>query len=245
MFTQAICRKPGPDAGQGLADPVLLLDQHAAQMAVLERLGLAVRVLDALPGHPDAYRIEDVALVFPELAVLTHPGARPRRGEEWALEPLLAASRPLARIQPPGTLDGGDVLVAGRIVLVGRSVRTNGYGATQLENLLAPHGYAVVPVPVGSGPRFKTSVSGLGEDRLLVAPAFAERPELAGFRRLVVDPAEAGAVNALWINGTLLVPAGFPRTRALLGTLGLPVLELEWSEVRKTGGGLSSLSLRF
>jgi dimethylargininase len=60
-----------------------------------------------------------------------------------------------------------------------------------------------------------------------------------------VDPAESYASNTLWINGTLLTPTGFPRTRALLETLRLPILELDMRDARRMDGGLTCMSLRF
>jgi len=226
-FTRALCRLPGPDAGAGLTtaglgppDQARLLAQHAAYVAALRALGLEVTVLPPLPGLPDAYFIEDPAVVVPELAVVTRPGAPARRGEVAALAPALAAHRPLAAIEPPATLDGGDVLVVGRRVLVGRSERTS------------------------AGLHLKSSVSWVGGDALVVAHGFAARAALAGFRLLELDPAEGDAANVLWVNGSLLLPAGFPRTRALLATLGLPLVALDTSEIRKMDGGLTCLSLR-
>ena len=55
----------------------------------------------------------------------------------------------------------------------------------------------------------------------------------------------APAANSLWVNGTLLVPKGFARTRNALATLGRPIAELDVSEVIRMDGGLSCLSLRF
>jgi len=250
-FTRALCRLPGPDAGAGLTtaglgppDQARLLAQHAAYVAALRALGLEVTVLPPLPGLPDAYFIEDPAVVVPELAVVTRPGAPARRGEVAALAPALAAHRPLAAIEPPATLDGGDVLVVGRRVLVGRSERTSADGIAALAALLSPHGYQVTAVPVGAGLHLKSSVSWVGGDALVVAHGFAARAALAGFRLLELDPAEGDAANVLWVNGSLLLPAGFPRTRALLATLGLPLVALDTSEIRKMDGGLTCLSLR-
>ena len=151
MFTHAIVRTPGPDAADGLttaglgrADLPTLLRQHAAYVATLEELGLAITRLDPLPGHPDAYFVEDAALVFPELAVITRPGAPERRAEADAIAPAVAAYRTLHRLTAPATLDGGDVLWMDRTVFVGLSERTNGEGAAQLTAILAPHGYTVV-----------------------------------------------------------------------------------------------------
>ncbi|MFN8011049.1 MAG: arginine deiminase family protein [Holophagaceae bacterium] len=251
-FTRALCRRPGPDFADGLTtadlgrpDHGTMLAQHEAYVAALRSLGLEVAVLDPLPGHPDAYFVEDAALVFPELAVVTRPGAGARRAEAEALAPALARHRELFRLEAPATLDGGDVLAVGKQVYAGLSERTNAEGVAQLGRILAPHGYTVTGVPVAAGLHFKSSVNWVGGDALLLTPDFAGRPELAGFRHLVVEASEAYAANTLWINGTLLTPAGFPRTRALLEGLGLPVLELDTSEARKMDGGLTCLSLRF
>lgn len=252
MFSQAIVRSPGPDATAGLttaqlgrADLAALRRQHAAYVAVLEELGLAITHLDPLPGHPDAYFVEDAALMFPELAVLTRPGASERRAEAAALAPAVAAFRTLHRLVEPATLDGGDVLLVDRTVFVGLSARTNPEGAAQLAAILAPCGYSVVPIPVPEGLHFKSSVTWAGGDVLVLTAALARRPELAGYRQLVVPEEESYAANVLWINGTLLMPQGFPRTQALLEGLGGPLVLLDQSEVRKMDGALTCMSLRF
>ena len=68
--------------------------------------------LEALPGYPDAYFVEDVAVVLPEVAVLTRPGAVERRGEVLLhMVNVIGRYRSLVSIVTPGTLDGGDVLV--------------------------------------------------------------------------------------------------------------------------------------
>lgn len=250
-YTRALCRLPGPDAGAGLTTAALgppdharLLAQHAAYVAALRGRGLEVEVLPPLAGHPDAYFVEDPAVVVPELAVVTRPGAASRLGEAAALAPALARHRPLAVMAPPATLDGGDVLVVGRRVLVGRSERTSQAGVDALAALLAPHGYRVTAVPVGAGLHLKSSVNWVGGDALVVAADFAARDALDGFTLHLLDPAEGYAANVLWVNGALLHPAGFPRTRALLATLGLPLVELDTSEIRKMDGGLTCLSVR-
>jgi dimethylargininase len=60
----------------------------------------------------------------------------------------------------------------------------------------------------------------------------------------VVQEGEEYSANVVWINGTILIPAGFPGTRRLLEensmrTVGMPV-----SEISKMDGGLTCLSLR-
>jgi dimethylargininase len=251
MLTRAILRRPGPDFAAGLTTARLgapeaarMRAQHAAYADALRRLGLEVEVLEPLPGFPDAYFVEDVAVIVPEVAVVTRPGAKARLGEEESIGPVLARHRPVARLQAPATLDGGDVLVADRVVLIGVSARTNAEGARQLGALLEPHGYRCRTVPVAAGLHLKSSVSWLGGDTLLVSRRFAASPELKGFRHVLLDVADEPACNTLLVNGTLLTPAGFPDARNRLEQAGLPIVELDVSEARKMDGGLSCMSLR-
>jgi len=81
-FTSAIVRKPGETFAEGITtsklgapDYAVMLAQHAAYVETLRGLGLAVTVLDAEPDYPDAYFVEDVAVILPEVAVVTRPGA--------------------------------------------------------------------------------------------------------------------------------------------------------------------------
>jgi len=221
-----------------------MLAQHAAYADGLRALGLQVEVLDSLPGFPDAYFVEDVAVVVPELAVVARPGAASRRGEADAIVPALARYREVARLEHPATLDGGDVLIVGHCVFIGISARTNEEGADQLARLLRPHGYDSRTIPVAAGLHLKSSVSWVGGETLLVSASFADRPELRSFRRVVVDANEEPACNTLLVNGTLLTPSGFPRTRRQLDQTQLPVIELDVSEARKMDGGLTCMSLR-
>jgi dimethylargininase len=251
-FTRALVRTPGPDAGDGLTtanlgrpDIPLLLAQHAAYIEGLRSLGLEVTVLPALAGFPDAYFVEDAAVVTSEVAVITRPGAPARRGEVASMEATLAGFHPIARIEPPGTLEGGDVLRVGKRFFIGLSDRTNEAGAGQLARILAEHGYESIVVPVGAGLHLKSSLNSLGGHDLICAAGFAPLGPFAGCRLMRLDPGDEYAANSLWLNGSLLVPAGFPRVRRKLERLGLPILEIATSEMRKMDGGLTCLSLRF
>src|SRR4030095_15460814 len=103
--------------------------------------------------------VQDAAVVLDDLAVITRPGAISRRPEVAAMAAALAPYRPLAFIEAPGTLDGGDVLVTPGRVFVGISGRTNEAGVSQLRSLLALHGYDVVAVPVTGCLHLKSAVT--------------------------------------------------------------------------------------
>ena len=251
-FVQAIVRRPGSDMAAGITTANLGTPNHTAALAqfdayvrVLTECGLAVSVLEALPGCPDAHFVEDTAVITPEIAVITNPGADARKGEVASITDALRPYRRTIHIQPPGTVDGGDVLVVGRQVFIGISARTNPPGARQLGSILEDIGYRCKTVPVAAGLHFKSSVNAVGEDILLTTAEFAEHPALTGYRRIVVAPTEAYAANTLWVNETLIMPAGFPDTRHQLDALEKSVIEIDTGEFRKMDGGLTCLSLRF
>ncbi|MCP4426905.1 MAG: amidinotransferase [Chloroflexi bacterium] len=252
MFTHAVTRKPGANFGQGLTnstlgtpDYTLMLAQHAAYVAALRAAGLELIELDALLAYPDAHFVEDTAVITPDVAVIAHPGAAARRGEEAAMAPILAQHRPIARIEAPGTLDGGDVLMVGTRFFIGISERTNESGAEQLGCILERYGASWTAVPVAAGLHLKSDVNEVGKNTLLVTKAFADRPELADYEQIVVDRDEGYAANVLLVNGRLIIPRGFPKTKQKLLAWGADIVELDVSEACKMDGGLTCMSLRF
>jgi dimethylargininase len=253
-FTQTITKAPSPNYAQGITTSRLELGtpdweracvQHAAYVATLRDLGLQVSELPGDADFPDSCFVEDPAVVIPELAIITRPGAISRRGETRAIADALRGVRELAHIEAPGTMDGGDVLLVDRHFLVGISERTNTAGAEQFAALVAAHGYTCTPVPVAAGLHLKSSVNWVGDTDLLVTAQFASRSELAAYRCLTVAADEAYSSNTLWVNDVLITPRGFPKTRLLLDGLGPDIIELETSELQKMDGGLTCLSLRF
>ncbi len=252
MFTHAITRLPGENFAEGLTtadlgkpDYALIHKQHHAYRQTLLSLGLDVLVLPAEKSYPDAYFVEDPAIITRQVAVITRPGAPSRRGEETSLAPFIGYYRPLVYIQDPGTVDGGDVLNVGNHFFIGLSERTNCEGATQLLCYLEDAGFTTQLVSVPSGLHLKSSVNFLGNNSLLVTEAFASELCFSRYEKIVLDVEEEYAANTLWVNGTLLMASGFPKTHRKLETLGLPIIELDVSEVRKMDGGLTCMSLRF
>jgi dimethylargininase len=253
MFTHAIARKPGPNFAEGLTtatndeppDYAALIDQHKKYISTLESIGLEVILLDALTDHPDAYFVEDTAVVADNVAVITNPGAHPRKGEEDTIAAVMSKYRKLEKIQPPGTVDGGDILQVDKHFFIGVSERTNHEGAGQLGHILKRYGYTYTTVSVGEGLHFKSSVNFVGNNTLLATEDFADNDQFKGYDTIVVDGQESYAANTLFINDHLLVPRGYPNTRKKLEVLGFNIIELDTSEVRKMDGGLTCMSIRF
>jgi dimethylargininase len=219
--------------------------QHAAYEAALAELGCLVRRLPADEAMPDSVFIEDVAVVLDEVAVITRPGATSRRRETAVVVDALAPYRPLVRIDAPGTLDGGDVLVAGRTVFVGRSARTNDDGIGQLRNELTPFGYDVRAVAVTGCLHLKTAVTCVGDGRLLINREWTAAEAFSGWERIDVDPAEPFAANGLRVGSSVIYPAGFPRTADQLRAVGIDVVPVPADELAKAEGAVTCCSLVF
>jgi dimethylargininase len=251
MFTHAITRLPGENFADGITTYTLgqpnyplIQKQHQAYRQALHELGLEVIVLPAEPAYPDAYFVEDPAIVTPKIAIITLPGAPSRQGEEITLEPVLTQFRPVVHIQPPGTVEGGDILMVGNHFYIGLSDRTNLEGAAQLAAFLANAGHTSENVQVAYGLHLKSSINYIGKDTLLMTKSLADHPAFASYNKIQLDPDEEVAANTLWINNTLLTPKGFPKTYSKLTKLGLMIIELDVSEVQKMDGGLTCMSLR-
>ena len=251
MYQYAIVRRPGPDSADGLTssnlgkpDLVQLALEHQAYIDALRSAGLDIIILKPAAGFPDAYFVEDVAVVTPEIGIITNPGAPSRQGEQASIEPYLAKYRSLRRIEPPGTVDGGDVLIVQERCFVGRSDRTNESGAGQLGEILSDYGYTLETIPVTNGLHLKSSVSFLGQDTLLLTADYADHGAFRRFQKIVVDKDEQYAANALWVNERIFLAAGFRKTYEKLRQSGLDATQLDVREVAKMDGGLTCMSLR-
>jgi dimethylargininase len=217
--------------------------QHGAYERALEGAGYRVERIPGGRDMPDCVFVEDIAIVFDELAVVTRPGAVSRRSEVPAVADALASYRAVRHIEAPATVDGGDVLVAGRSVFVGRSSRTNGDAAGQLRRLVGPFGYAVCELEVRDCLHLKSAVTWIGNDALLLSPDYVDPTSFEDFEIVKVDAREPGAANVLRLHDRVIVPAAFPRTADRLAARGLRVELVEASELAKAEGAVTCCSL--
>lgn len=259
MFTKAIVRPPASNfaaglttAGLGLPDHERALRQHEAYCAALAQCGLTLIRLAADPAFPDSTFVEDTAVVTQRGAILTRPGAPSRAGEVESVRGVLADHFPaLQTIQAPGTLDGGDVCEAGNHFFIGISERTNEEGAGQLAEMLRSAGYSSSLIDIRELSRkqsvlhLKSGIAYLGDDRLAVIDALADRQEFSEYELVRMAENEAYAANCVRVNDHVLVAASGPMFEAGLRDLGYQTIALEMSEFQKMDGGLSCLSVRW
>lgn len=254
-FTTAITRAPAENCVHGITtadlgtpDVVKFRKQHALYVAALERAGLSVTVLGPDEQFPDSVFVEDPAFCLPEIAILLRSGAAARQGEAKAVEPALRSfyGRHLCSLSAGAFVDGGDILVTDREVLIGLSNRTNSYGINEITEVLRPWGYTVRAVDTPTGVlHLKTDCATLGGDTVLATRRLAASGVFDSYEIVQVPDGEEAAANAVRVNDTVLVADGFEMTANALSDAGFNVECLNVSEARKLDGGISCMSLRF
>ena len=217
--------------------------QHAAYERALEELGCRIVRLALAPDLPDSVFVEDAAVVLDEVAVMTRPGAASRRAEVPAVAEALAALRPLRAIEAPGTLDGGDVLRAGRRLFVGRSSRTNDEGIRQLRSIAAAFDYDVVAVAPEGCLHLKSAVTEVRPGLLLLNPEWVAASMFPGLECVEVDPAEPSAANVLPVGNGWIYPSAFPVTLARLERQGIRPTLVDVSELATAEGAVTCCSV--
>lgn len=226
-------------------DVELARAQHRAYERCLAEAGCTVVRLGAGPEMADSVFIEDTAIVFDEVAIVTRPGAPSRRQETPAVAEALAPYRALHRIEAPATADGGDVLVAGRTVFVGCSSRTNAAAIDQMRQFLSSYGYTVAGVSVSGCLHLKSAVTRVGDDTLLINREWLSIEPFSAFELVDVHPDEPYGANALLVGGEVVYATSFPRTRERLEAREVRVRAIDVSEIAKAEGALTCCSLVF
>jgi len=219
--------------------------QHKQYEDALRSLGIDIISLEAEPALPDSVFVEDVALVLDECAIMLNPGASSRRPEVASVEKALAPYRDVFRIRPPGTVDGGDILRVGKTVYVGLSSRSTENAIEQIKAILEPRNYEVRAVNVTGCLHLKSAVTRVSENTLLINPGWVSKGDFPGMQFIEVDPAEPYAANAVLVDGTLIYPSSFSKTRAKLERAGINMLIVDADELAKAEGAVTCCSLIF
>ncbi|WP_207455016.1 dimethylargininase [Desertivibrio insolitus] len=246
-----LVRRPSPRLEDGElthldrqpVDPDLALRQWEAYVDAYRSRGWDIVEVDAADQHPDGVFVEDVVVMFGDLAVLTNPGAESRQGEvESMARTLEQLGVETARITSPGTLEGGDVLKIGPQIFVGASSRTNAEGIAQLRAIVEPRGYVVTVVPVTKVLHLKSAVTALPDGIVIGYPPLVDDASLFG-QFLSVPEAHGNAVVVL-DERSVLISDNAPETAELLRGRGLDVLEVPVGEFEKLEGCVTCLSVR-
>jgi dimethylargininase len=245
----ALVRDPAARLAEGLVTHVrrvpvdvdLAREQHRGYVEALAAAGWRVQRVAPAEDCPDSVFVEDTVVVCGPLAVLTRPGAPPRRAEVAGVaEAVRGLGLDTVAIEAPATLDGGDVLQVGDVVYVGRGGRTDAEGVRQLRRHLAAVGRRVVAVPLGAVLHLKSAVTALPDGTFLAWPGLVDPGVFPAVR---VPPEEPGCHVVPLGGDRVLLAASAPRTADLLADLGFSPVPVEIGEFEKLEGCVTCLSV--
>lgn len=248
---RALVRRPGPRLPEGLlthveraeVDVGLALQQWRGYVGALVANGWEPIEVPPADDCADAVFVEDTIVMFGDLAVISLPGAPSRRPETAAVDATIARlGYRTKRIEPPGTLDGGDVLKVGDTVYVALGGRTNAEGIAQLAAHLGPLGATVVTVPVTKVLHLKSAVTALPDGTIVGWPAAVDDPTV--FPKFMATPEESGAHVVLLGNHRLLMAADCPLSAERYRSMGYRPVEVDIGEFQKLEGCVTCLSVR-
>lgn len=256
MFKNVIVRKPGKSICNGITSAPELgkpdyekaLKQHESYVETLKKCGVSVTVLEPLENFSDCCFVEDTAVLTKKCAIISNPGAESRNKEpEYIVETIkkFYPEDKIEYIKSPGTLEGGDVMMAGDHFYVGKSARTNEEGIKQFIKILNKYGLTGSEVPLEKVLHLKTGVNYIENNNMLVSGEFIDKKDFENYNKIIVPEEESYGANCIWVNGTVIVPEGYPKIKKAVEDMGYKVLVTDTSEFKKIDGGLSCLSLRF
>jgi len=263
-------RRPAPPANDddwrrfGYLHPVDVARseaEHAAFREILVAEGIEVIAAGPDPaGELDAVFAYDPTFMTDRGAILTRMGKPVRLAEsDYAAATYAELGVPiLARIEAPGTFDGGDAFwLDGTTLAVGRSYRTNEAGIAQLRSILGGIGVDVVQVdlPHWHGPaeclHLMSMISPVRDDLAVVylpllPVLFVELLRERGWTFVEVPDDEflSMACNVLALGpGRCLMLDRNPVTKARLEAAGSEVLTYKGDEIsRNREGGPTCLT---
>lgn len=217
--------------------------QHHGYVQALKELGCAVLELPAEADLPDSVFVEDTAVILPEVALLTRPGADSRKPETESIARALAPYREIVRIESPAALDGGDALVVGKNIFVGMSTRSNPESIKQMNQLLGKYGYQTQGVELHDCLHLKSAVTRVDDETLLINRNWVDVEHFEGYKLIDIDPSEPFAANCLPVNGAIVYPTAFPKTAAKLESRGYKIKPVVLDELAKAEGAVTCCSL--
>jgi dimethylargininase len=218
------------------------LVQWRQYVGALEDHGFDAIQLPSREDCPDATFVEDILVLFDEVAVVTRPSMPARLPEIEGIGDVVShLGFQTQFISSPGCLEGGDVLRVGNCLYVGVGGRSNVEGCRQLEAAVVGLGATICPVPIGPVLHLKSAVTALPDGRFIGYPPLLTDPSC--FPNLIEVPEKPGANVVVLGENEVLMPGGFPQTHENLVKLGLDVSVVDVSEFQKLEGDVTCLSV--
>ena len=228
-----------------LGNPEIAIQQHDGLKSALEKY--CGQVIDAaeLKGHPNSVFVRDTALCTPAGYVKLRLGLESRLGEgDWMADILDDLGEPRAgEIKEPGTVDGGDVILAGNIAFIGRSNRTNAEGLAQLSSILRKTGYEIRVIDLDESILHLDKIlMMLGPERVLYCSNWISETDVKGFDKIGIPCGGDTTANIICLGDSeVLVNRSNSAVVDLLAKKGHTIHVLDLSEFAKGMGGPNCL----
>lgn len=228
-----------------VADREKAQQQHDGLKSALAESGCEVIDVPELTGHPNSVFARDAALCTPEGYVKLRLGLDTRLGEgEWMAQALESIGEARAgEIKAPGTVEGGDVVLAGEVAFVGRSNRTNGEGVEQLSDTLRRMDYEVRVISLPD--RFlhlDKVMMVVGPERIVCFPELFPDGFLAGFDTIRIPCRGDNTANVICLGeNEVIANTANAEVIGILEGEGVTVHGINLSEFAKGMGGPNCL----
>jgi len=231
-----------------IADRDRTKKQHDALKAVLAQFGAEVIDVPELEGHPNSVFTRDVSVSTPRGYIKLHLGLPARKGEgAWMAKILGSMGEPcVGEIRLPGTVEGGDLILAGSVAFIGHSLRTNTEGVKQVSALLIKMGYEIRTMSVGERYlHLGGAMSVIGPERILCCQDVFHDGFFKGFDVVSVPHRGPSTGNVICLSGDEVIANAAENQEAIeiLGEKSVRVHPIDLSEFRKGSGGPTCLVL--
>ncbi len=229
------------------AQPEKTQKEHNQLKLTMKEFGAEVIDVEELESHPNSVFTRDTSLCTNEGYIKLRMGLETRRGEEeWMAHNLERLGMPqVGQITAPGTVEGGDVFLAGSIAFIGLSKRSNKEGVNQLSQILKKMGYEV-RIAVIPPPHFHLGgiMSLVGPEDVLYCEELLDKDFCQGFKSITINCQTFISGNVICLgDGQIIAEVSNEPVIELLSAHNFEVKALSLAEFVKGQGGPSCLTL--
>lgn len=230
-------------------DLALMQKQHDNFADIMRKDGVEVVYLESKDlTRPKSVFTRDLGIAVPGGVILGRFAPAMRRGEErTGLKRLGEMGVPVLRlVHGTGTFEGGNfAYIDSKHAAVGYSSRTNMEGIRQVREVLGVFGIELLAVPLtGYALHLDGAFSMVDIDKALVNVTKLPFWFLEKLKELKIQTVDVHsddnwyAINCVPLRpGKVIMADGSDRTAARLGEFGVEVIQIEYTEILKNGGG--------
>lgn len=237
--------EPGLHNIEQVANRDQAIKQHQEFCRIIQQAGVDVIKIPELSDHPNSVFTRDTCVCTPCGFIELRMGLASRQGEEHWMARFLegVGYKKCGMIHEPGILEGGDIILAGNVVFIGRSRRSNDAGIHQLKGLLEVMDFEVRIADVPS-PRLHIGgmMSMVGSKRILCCEELFPKNFFDGFETISVPAENFISGNVIYLSeNTVIAEEKNSSAISCFEQAGMFVHAVNLSEFVKGRGGPTCL----